>query len=584
MLPEVTGANSPSSKANSPAGADSLIGSSTGAENLRLSGVRIAGTRALGRIHLLKRDQALSSASPDPLSEVNLHITWDELRAKGLSLFNSKKEMLERRGLKKEAQLFDTYSMMTEDPDFAEVLQKHLDAHDTLFVALTRAAEEFAAQLRALTNPYLQERAKDVEDFAFEMQRLLQGQSFADEIHSLKGPTVLIARDITATEVLDLADSVVKAVILEQGTKTSHVAIFLKSLNIPALFQVSRALHQARTDALAFIDAAAGEVIVNLSELEVPRYEALLRESEERRKQLQALRQKMLVTADGHEVAIWGNAGQIPDVKQALDHGAAGVGLFRTEFLFLEQSSVPSEEEQFGIYREILKQAQGRPVSLRTMDIGGDKEWAHLKIAKETNPFLGVRGLRLSLRRPDLFLPQLRALMRAAEFGPLQIMVPMVSQALEWRTVRQMFEGTWQELNLPFAKPQLGLMLEVPSLLFELPEVSRSADFISVGSNDLVQYLFAADRNHPELQDFSGDHPLALYRALAWSLPQVASTCKISICGELASRPQEIPRLVALGIQNLSMSPSQMDEAREVILQMNYGEAKQSLARELGVL
>ncbi len=551
---------------------------------VHLKGLRISGLRALGELHLLKRDRALTASGPDPLSEVDLHLSWHDLKVKGLRLFHSKKDLLEKRGLNKEAQLFDTYAMMTADPDFEDVLQKHLTNHDTLFVALTKAADEFASQLRALDNVYLRERAKDVEDFALEMQRLLQGQSFADEIHSLAGPTVLVARDITASEVLDLADSAVKAVILEQGTKTSHVAIFLKSLNIPALFQVPQALKKSQPRALAFVDATTAEVILNLAASEVPRFEARIRESEKRQEHLRSLRDHRLTTIDGQIVNIWGNAGQLPDVTQALEHGAAGIGLFRTEFLFLEQNSVPSEDEQYGIYREILKRAQGKPVSMRTMDIGGDKEWKHLNIEKEMNPFLGVRGLRLSLRRPDLFLPQLRAMMRAAEFGPVQIMVPMVSMASEWETTRRLMEETWVSLNLPWAKPQFGLMLEVPSLLFELPEVSATADFISIGSNDLTQYLYAADRNHRDLQDFAGDQPRAFYRALAIALRGVSSNCKVSICGEMASRPLEIPRLVALGIYNLSMSPGQMDEAREVVLQMSVAEAKTQLRAELGVI
>lgn len=442
------------------------------------------------------------------------------------------------------AAIFEAHRLIVDDPEWLGAVRGRIDAGALLPMAVSEAAEHMAELLRSLSDEYLRERASDVLDVA---HRVLVNLGFARN-RSMPDPgrtaVVLVARDLAPSDTMALPAEVVAGIATEMGTRTSHAAILARQLGIPAVCGVAGLVDAVAPGSLVAIDGESGECEVDPKPATVDRYRSDVRAVE--------IRLDPVATLDGVEIKILANAASPAEVGRATSLGADGVGLFRTEFLFHAGCALDDEDDQARAYLAALEAAGGRPVTFRTMDVGGDKPLDGLPMDPEPNPFLGVRGVRLSLRRPEIFRTQLRALGRAAlESGGVRVMVPMISGVGELRRVRQVLE------DVPGAdRFELGTMIEVPSAALLATEILDEVDFVSVGTNDLTQYVLAADRTNPMLGELYHELHPGLLRILA--IVVEAGRCHdkpVGVCGEIAGDVRAVPLLVGMGFRSLSVAP-----------------------------
>lgn len=486
-----------------------------------------------------------------------------------------------------EGAIFDAHLLILQDPDLIQQARIGIDErHENAAFAWNAAIAAAAERYRALDDPYLQQRAIDVEDVGAQVLHAMinhkaRGPIVFDE------PVILYAADLTPIETSQLDMNLVRGIITAGGGPTSHSAILSRALGIPAVAGVGTMLDRQHGGVLMGINGFTGEVWLEPSqeiqaEIEKRRADWL----DVRETLLQSSRQ-MGMTKDGRRVEVFANIGGITDARAAVQNGAEGVGLLRTEFLFLTREVAPSEDEQTLLLRQIFEtMGETCPVTVRTLDVGGDKELPYIQLPGEPNPFLGVRALRLSLARPDLFLTQLRAVLRAADGYPCRIMFPMVADVEEIRKARGWVEKAHNELmqeNKPHAWPaELGIMVEIPSAALLAPVLAREVDFFSIGTNDLTQYTLAAERGNPALSYLAdGLHPSVL-RLICDVVEAAHQAGKwTGICGELGGDPDATPILVGLGVDELSLNPAGIPRIKSILRDLTMetarGLAKQAL-------
>jgi phosphoenolpyruvate-protein phosphotransferase len=469
------------------------------------------------------------------------------------------------------AAIVGVQSAFLDDPEWGDPVRDRMRAGATPEDAVRDTSEALADALGSLDDPYLRERASDVRDLGARVLRALApdaGRSLGEAIG--EGEIILAAYDLTPTDTLLLDPDRVRGIVTEIGGRTSHTAILARGLGIPAVVGVSGLLGRASDGTLAAIDGDDGAV-----HLPPPAdVEAAFRTADVRVKA--PVRREPGATRDGVAIQVRGNAGSPADVRRAMEFGADGIGLYRTEMLFLAAARAPSEDEQEAVYREAAEAVDGRPITFRTLDIGGDKELPALGVAEEPNSFLGVRGVRLSLQRPALFTAQLRALARTAQrFENVRVMVPMVSLPSEMRQVRALAA----EADLP-SGALLGAMVEVPAAALGARALCEVADFLSVGTNDLTQYLLAADRTSPALGDLYQElHPVVLGVLASVADAATAAGRPIAICGELAAQPGAAVLLAGLGYRQLSVAPAVIPATKAALADVTIDDAR-ALAQE----
>ena len=514
----------------------------------------------------------------------NPEAEWTRLQA-ALETTNREISMLARRMKQSigssEGAIFDAHLLILQDPDLiqqarAGIDERHENAAFAWNAAITAAAESY----RALDDPYLQQRAADVEDVGAQVLYTMMNHKARTPI-AFEEPVILYAADLTPTETSQLDMNMVRGIITAGGGPTSHSAILSRALGIPAVAGTGTTLDRHPGGALTGLNGFTGEIWLDPS----PEIQAAI---QTHRTEWLASREKLLQTSqqlahtkDGKRVEVFANIGGVNDARAAVQNGAEGVGLLRTEFLFLTRETAPSEEEQMGILREIFEtMGAERPITIRTLDVGGDKELPYIQLPEEPNPFLGVRALRLSLSRPDLFLTQLRAILRAADGYPCRMMFPMVADVEEIRKARTWVEKAHAELSdeqRSHAWPvELGIMVEIPSAALLAPVLAREVDFFSIGTNDLTQYTLAAERGNPALYHLAdGLHPAVLrlvdevveasHQAGKWT----------GICGELGGDPEATPILVGLGVDELSLNPAGIPRIKSVIRDITMEAARE---------
>ncbi|HLO34213.1 MAG TPA: phosphoenolpyruvate--protein phosphotransferase, partial [Anaerolineales bacterium] len=464
----------------------------------------------------------------------------------------------------------------------AGIDERHENAALAWNEAITAAAESY----RALDDPYLQARAADVEDVGTQVLFAMADQSARTPL-TFEQPVILYAADLTPSETSQLDMQRVLGIITAGGGPTSHSAILSRALGIPAVAGVGTLLERQPNGTLTAINGFTGEIWLEpsaevQSKLQVSRADWLTG-----REKLLQTSQQLALTKDNHRVEVFANIGGVNDARAAVRNGAEGVGLLRTEFLFLTRETAPSEEEQFLLLHEIFELlGDKRPVTARTLDVGGDKELPFIQLPEEPNPFLGVRALRLSLTRPDLFLTQLRAILRAADGYPCRIMFPMVADVEEIRKARTWVDKAHHELsqeNQPHAWPiELGIMVEIPSAALLSPVLADEVDFFSIGTNDLTQYTLAAERGNPALSHLAdGLHPsvLKLINQVVEASHQTGKWT--GICGELGGDPEATALLVGLGVDELSLNPAGIPRIKSIIRGLTMDTARSLASRAL---
>jgi len=481
--------------------------------------------------------------------------------------------------------LFEAHLLMLDDPELTGRAERLIQEENLMAESAVEAAtREVCSRLTAVDDEYLRARADDVRDVGDRLVRILRGEP-AGCLGALKEPVVVVAEELMPSDTLQVDVSKVLAFLTVRGSPTSHAAILARTLGIPAVVGAHGLTQAVEDGALVVADGETGVVIVNPTEDELRAWREKQRACKEQREALLASCRLPGQTSDGHRVEVATNIGSPDHVRESLENGAEGIGLFRTEFLFMDRSSPPDEDEQFEAYRAVVAAMEGRPVIVRTLDIGGDKKIPWLGELSEANPFLGLRGVRLTLEREDLLLTQLKAILRAAEFGDVRIMIPMVTDLTEVRRVRRVLRAAGEELKgrgRPPDEVQVGIMVEVPSAALLADEFLREVDFASVGTNDLTQYVLATDRTNEKVQSLAD----ALHPAVLRLIKLVADAGHrlrkwVGVCGDLAGDPRAAPLLVGLGVSELSMAPRLIPEVKAVLRALCFDECRRLARRAL---
>ena len=488
-------------------------------------------------------------------------------------------DMLSRREVSMEGEhraVLEAYRMFAHDRGWVRKLEEAIRNGLTAEAAVERVQSETRARMMRLTDPYLRERMHDFDDLANRLLRQLAGYGAHAAADQFPNDAIVIARHMGAAELLDYPRTNLRGLVLEEGAITSHVVIVAKAMGIPVVGQAEGVVALAEKGDAVIIDGEDGKVHLRPAQDVQKAYEEKVRFRARRQQQFRALRHVEPLTRDGQRISLNMNAGLLVDLPQLAESGAEGIGLFRTELQFMIASTMPRGEEQEAFYRNVLKQAAGRPVTFRTLDIGSDKVVPYFQAIKEENPALGWRAIRLSLDRPGLLRTQLRALLKAAGGGDLRLMIPMVTEVDELRQVRALLQREVQHLSrfghlLP-KKLQFGAMLEVPALLWQLDELMAETDFVSVGSNDLFQFVMAVDRGNARVADrfdILGRPFLRILRDIARA--GTRNNTPVTLCGEMASKPISAMALLGIGYRSVSMSPAAIGPVKAMLLALDAG-------------
>ncbi|MFN3833169.1 MAG: phosphoenolpyruvate--protein phosphotransferase [Allorhizobium sp.] len=498
-------------------------------------------------------------------------------------------DMLSRREISMEGEhrdVLETYRMFAHDQGWVRRMEEAIHNGLTAEAAVEKVQSDTKARMMRLTDPYLRERMHDFDDLANRLLRQLTGFSPQSAAEGFPNDAIVFARAMGAAELLDYPRANLRGLVLEEGAVTSHVVIVARAMGIAVVGQAAGAVALAENGDPVIIDGDDGKVHVRpVAEMQKA-YEEKVKLRAKRQEQFRALRDVEPVTRDGHRIKLQMNAGLLVDLPQLADSGADGIGLFRTELQFMISSTMPKGEEQESFYRSVLKQAGGRPVTFRTLDIGGDKVVPYFRAQEEENPALGWRAIRLSLDRPGLLRTQLRALLKAASGAELKMMLPMVTEVSEIRAVRELMQKEIQHLSkfghqLP-KKLQFGAMLEVPALLWQLDELMDEVDFVSVGSNDLFQFAMAVDRGNARVSDrfdVLGRPFLRILRDIVRAGER--NKTPVTLCGEMASKPLSAMALLGIGFRSISMSPTAIGPVKAMLLGLDIGRLSTDLTAAL---
>jgi len=540
-----------------------------------LKGVGAAPGIAIGPVFQFQRQEISINEVSD-----GLVIGWERLQdalARAREQLENLNHQMVEKGLKAEAAIFDAHLGLLEDPELTETVQARIQKGQDALKAWKETIEDSAMVVAALHDPILSARADDLRDVGRRVLKLMVGAE--DKADSMPDkPVVVVARELSPSDTVSFNKDFVLGFCIVNGGPTSHTAILARALGLPAIVSVDESILKLENDSYIIVSGSDGVVTFNPAPEELQAAEQARNAWLEKRRVALEQANVPAITADGRHVEVVGNAGSLADAEKALKMGAAGIGLLRTEFLFLERTTAPTEAEQFDVYRSIAETMGKLPVIVRTLDVGGDKPLPYIEMQREDNPFLGERGIRLCLNRPELFRMQLRAILRAGLHGNLLIMFPMVGDIEEYRQARLMLDDLQRELNIP--RVTAGIMIEVPSAALMADVLAREVDFFSIGTNDLTQYTLAMDRMHPALaskQD--GLHP-AVLRLIAKTIEGAHKHGKwAGICGELGSDPYAIPILIGLGIDELSVNVPSVPLVKAQIRGLKASEL-QSLAQQ----
>lgn len=523
------------------------------------------------------------------LEQTEIGTTEQELAKLTLAIDDSKIDLqqleaqtAERLGAS-EAEVFGAHLLVLQDPEYIGGIEALIQEGSSATQAIEAVQNQFVSLFLALDDEYMKERAADVNDVSQRLMRKVTGTN--ESVSDYKEPTILVAHDLTPSDTAKLNAEFTRGFITEKGGKTSHSAIFARSLQIPAIVGSTGILSKVQSGDMAIMNGETGEIFINPTAEQLEHYMALGQVQLEKRQGLQALLHEKTVTKDGHHVELAANIGSVDDAKKALEQGTEGVGLFRTEFLYLERDTAPTEQEQFEIYRDVLTVMGERPVVVRTLDIGGDKTIPYLNMPKEDNPFLGLRAIRLCFANEELFRTQLRALLRASNYGNLKIMFPMISSIDEFRQAKQWLaeeKAALIEQNVEVSDFEIGIMVEIPSAAILSPVFAMEVDFFSIGTNDLIQYTLAADRMNETISHlYEPFHPaiISLVKLVIDSAHKQGKW--VGMCGEMAGDSSAIPLLVALGLDEFSMSAPSILAARNQINSLSKEALQEKLQQTL---
>jgi len=483
-----------------------------------------------------------------------------------------------------EAQIFDAHLLVLEDPMLLQETARFIrEDLVTAEFAFHQASEKYADALAKVDDSYLSERAADIRDVTQRVLANLMGQPQCTALADLTEPCIVVAHDLTPSDTATMDPAMVLGFVTEVGSRTSHTAILARSMRIPAVLGLGEAIGELHTGESVLLDGFNGFVVVDPSEQTLFEYGQLVDRQTSIEESLEVIHDDAAETKDGHRIVLSANIERAADVEGVLQCGATGVGLFRTEFLFINRSDLPDEEEQFAAYRQVAESLAPDPVIIRTLDLGGDKLVSHINVAAETNPFLGWRAIRLCLQETDLFRTQLRAILRASAFGNLKIMYPMISGVEELEAANALLDECREQLRaegVAFGDDvEVGVMIEIPSAVLIADSLAKRVKFLSIGTNDLIQYALAVDRLNEKIAHlYEPTHP-GILRLIKMTVDAgLAHGIWTGICGEMAGDLTAVPLLLGLGVSELSVTPSMVPRVKMLIRSIEMSEARKLAA------
>lgn len=473
------------------------------------------------------------------------------------------------------AAIFEVHQMMLEDEDYLESMENMIRTElVNAEYAAAATGDNFAEMFAAMDDEYMKARSADVKDISERLVRNLSGEG--DNDLSSMEPSVIVADDLSPSETVQMDKEKILAFVTVHGSTNSHTAILARMMNIPALIGVPMDLNSLKTGMMAVVDGFSGQVIFEPEEDVRKETEKRMQEEAEKQKLLEELKGKENITPDGRKINIYANIGSVGDLGYVMENDAGGIGLFRSEFLYLGRNDFPTEEEQFQAYKQAVQTMAGKKVIIRTLDIGADKQVEYFNLGKEENPALGYRAIRICLKQPEIFKAQLRALFRAAVYGNLSVMYPMITSTEEVEKIYAIVAEVEEELKaqeVQYKIPEQGIMIETPAAVMISDRLAEMVDFFSIGTNDLTQYTLAIDRQNEQLDDFYNPHHEAVLRMIRMVVENAHKCGKwAGICGELGADLTLTEQFVRMGVDELSVAPSMILKLRKIVREMKAEE------------
>ncbi len=473
------------------------------------------------------------------------------------------------------AAIFEVHQMMLEDEDYLESMENmiRIELVNAEYAAAA-TGDNFAEMFAAMDDEYMKARSADVKDISERLVRNLSGEG--DNDLSSMEPSIIVADDLSPSETVQMDKEKILAFVTVHGSTNSHTAILARMMNIPALIGVPMDLNSLKTGMMAVVDGFSGQVIFEPEEDVQKETEKRMQEEAEKQKLLEELKGKENITPDGRKINIYANIGSVGDLGYVMENDAGGIGLFRSEFLYLGRNDFPTEEEQFQAYKQAVQTMAGKKVIIRTLDIGADKQVEYFNLGKEENPALGYRAIRICLKQPEIFKAQLRALFRAAVYGNLSVMYPMITSTEEVEKIYAIVAEVEEELKkqeVQYKIPEQGIMIETPAAVMISDRLAEMVDFFSIGTNDLTQYTLAIDRQNEQLDDFYNPHHEAVLRMIRMVVENAHKCGKwAGICGELGADLTLTEQFVRMGVNELSVAPSMILKLRKIVREMKAEE------------
>ena len=535
---------------------------------ITIHGKGVCGAIGIGTIRFIKREEIGVTRAHAANKNEELY-RFRKARQKAIASLSALYDKACREIGEANAQIFEIHQMMLTDDDFTESVENiilHQNMKAEYAVAVT--ADNFSALFSAMDDEYMKARAVDVKDAS---NRLLEAfSSKSSEPQEIASDLIICADDLAPSETVQLDKSRVLGFITRHGSKNSHTAILARTMNLPAVIGTGDALREEFDGKTAAVDGFSGTIYIDPNPETLQMLRQKQKEDLEHRRLLETLKGKENITRGGRKIHLFANIGGLSDLGEALMNDCGGIGLFRSEFLYLEKTDYPTEAEQLAVYRQVLESMAGKKVIIRTLDIGADKQIDYFGLEKEENPALGYRAIRICLTRPELFKTQLRALFRASVYGNLAIMYPMISSVSEVLKIRNLVDEVQRELTMegiPFSSAiEHGIMVETPAAAILSDRLAPLVDFFSIGTNDLTQYTLAADRQNPLVDEFSDPHSEAIMRLISYTASSAKKFGKwVGICGELGGDTSLTEHFLDMGIDELSVSPSRILYVREKI-------------------
>ncbi len=539
-------------------------------------GKSVFGGIAIGKISVYKKEER--QVRRVKAADTEAEITRFRLaKAEAIRQLSELYEKVLREVGEENAAIFEVHQMMLEDASYNDSIEDMIRTQGiNAECAVADTADNFVGMFMEMDDDYMRERAADVKDISKRVLTILSGD--IKEAVAVKDASIIVADDLAPSETVQLDKDMVLSFVTVHGSPNSHTAILARTMAIPALVGVSLPLDGAVDGKLGIVDGTEGKLYVDPDEDTLRRMKRRKQEEAEQKELLQTLRGRENVTLDGKKVMLYANIGNLKDLAAVLQNDAGGIGLFRSEFIYLERDDYPTEEEQFQIYKQAAEAMAGKRVIIRTLDIGADKQCDYFQMEHEENPALGCRAIRICLMRPEVFKTQLRALFRASAYGKVAIMYPMITSVKEVKRIREIAASVKAELSgqgIEIGEPEQGIMIETPAAALISDELAKEADFFSIGTNDLTQYTLAVDRQNTKLDEFYDSHHPAILRMISMVVENAhRAGIWAGICGELGADQSLTREFLAMGVDELSVSPESILSIRKIVLGTNVEEYK----------